>query len=186
MRFLRFGPRIAGIRTGLSLAAEDFASAKPTQKITNNDSFLYVIKGDHGLCKIGITANPDQRLAQLQYAAKTPLSFAWIGAAKDRTVAIEREAHGMLAQYRRQGEWFEVSSDAAVGAISAAAHQLGQPVVGFESPERAELARQLALQPPRTSTAIGRAAGAVFQLLISIVVVAALAAFLFVRLGRLI
>jgi predicted GIY-YIG superfamily endonuclease len=121
MRYWFFGPRIAGIRTGISIGPEDFARARqPRSAATTNDpneSFLYVVKSDSGLCKIGISSNPNARLAQLRSASAVPLEFAWIGAPKDNTVAIEREAHSMLDKYRRGGEWFAIEPDAAVGAI---------------------------------------------------------------------
>jgi hypothetical protein len=54
MRLLLFGPKIFGLRTGLSLGREDFARFAGQQTsasaIDPDHSFLYVVKGDHGLC----------------------------------------------------------------------------------------------------------------------------------------
>lgn len=48
----------------------------------------------------------------------------------ERDSAIETAlAHAMLDKYRRNGEWFAVAPDAAVGTIHAAAYRRGQPVL---------------------------------------------------------
>jgi hypothetical protein len=113
MRLWFSGPRIFGIRTGISLGPQDF---KPTprrarqnektgiaQKIGQNDaifdpdhSFIYVIKNQTGRVKIGRAADCKQRLADLQTGNPEKLSFAWIGAPRADTVSIETDAHTML------------------------------------------------------------------------------------------
>lgn len=137
MRLLLFGPRIFGIRTGVSLGRDDFEKAFGKKAATGQSpidldhSFVYVIKGEHGRCKIGITGNPRARLDQLQTGSAHPIELAWIGAPAGDVIAIERDAHAMLAQYRRNGEWFEVSHDAAVGAICSAAARRNKNVLGL-------------------------------------------------------
>jgi hypothetical protein len=189
MRFWFYGPRIAGIRTGISIGPEDFARARqPRSAATTNDpneSFLYVVKSDSGLCKIGISSNPNARLAQLRSASAVPLEFAWIGAPKDNTVAIEREAHAMLDKYRRGGEWFAISPDAAVGAVHAAAYRLGQPVLDLDA-GKAEQIRQIVAQQPskKPSTVLSRVAEGVLQLLVAFILAGAILAFIAIRFGR--
>jgi hypothetical protein len=191
MRFFLFGPRIAGIRTGISIGPEDFRSAgQPRSAAAANDpneSFLYVVKSDSGLCKIGITSNPNARLAQLRSASVSPLEFAWIGAPKDQTVAIEREAHKMLAQYLRGGEWFAVAPDAAVGAVHAAAFRLGQPVLDLDATQ-AERIRQIAVQQPtrKPPTVWSRIGEGVLQLLVGAALAVAVLVFLAFSIGRII
>jgi hypothetical protein len=189
MRFWFFGPRFFGVRTGISIGPEDFARAgQPTSSASTIDpdhSFIYVIKGDNGLCKIGMTTNPNARLAQLRSTLSFPMDFAWIGAPKGDTIAIEREAHAILAQHRRNGEWFAVEPDAAVGAIHAAAFRLGQPVLDLD-PDRAEqIVRIAAQQPTAKSTAIGRVAEGMLQLLVAFIIAGAVMVFVLFRFGRL-
>jgi hypothetical protein len=135
MRLLLFGPRLFGLRTGISIGREDFRRAGQTHSGTGSaaidpdHSFVYVVKADNGLCKIGMTTNPAARLAQLRSGSASPLEFAWIGAPKGDTIAIERDAHDMLAKYRKNGEWFAIEPDAAVGAIHTVAYRRGQPVL---------------------------------------------------------
>jgi hypothetical protein len=188
MRLLLFGPRIFGLRTGLSLGREDFArfagQTTSASAIDPDHSFLYVIKGDHGLCKIGQTANPNARLAQLQTASAVPLEFAWIGAPKGDTIAIEREAHKMLDQYRRNGEWFAVAPDAAVGAIHSVAYRRGQPVLDLTA-DQAERIRQIACVPQsKSTTALGRVAVGLLQMVVAAVITIAVMAFVMFRVGR--
>jgi hypothetical protein len=60
MRLWFSGPRIFGLRSGISLGREDFARFADPQRGTTaggaidpDHSFVYVIKADNGLCKIG-------------------------------------------------------------------------------------------------------------------------------------
>jgi hypothetical protein len=89
-------------------------------------TFIYVISGEHGRQKIGVTDNPRGRLGNLQTGSPYPLSFAFVGATDDDAAgAIEVEAHFMLSAHRASGEWFVVPPDVAITAVMAAAHRLG-------------------------------------------------------------
>jgi predicted GIY-YIG superfamily endonuclease len=173
MRFFVFGPRVFGLRTGVSLGREDFArsagQATSSAAIDPDHSFIYVVKSGNGLCKIGMTTNPNARLAQLRSGSASPLEFAWIGAPKADTIAIEREAHKMLDQYRRNGEWFAVAPDAAVGAIHSVAYRRGQPVLDLTA-DQAERIRQIACMPQsKSTTALGRVAVGLLQMVVAAV-----------------
>ena len=152
----------------------------------DNSSFLYVVRSGNGLCKIGMTADPDSRLYQLRRTSPDDLDYAWIGAPEGECGAIERDAHAMLDKYRRTGEWFAVTDDVAVGAIHAAAQRRHQHILGC-SPE---LARQIIAAGnsqgrPRPSTA-ARVFGAVAQLALGAALSLAIIVFMIARLGRII
>ncbi len=71
MRLWFYGPRIAGIRTGVSIGPEDWRAMSRSRSnestIDPDHSFVYVVRDDaRGLCKIGQTTNPAARLAQLR------------------------------------------------------------------------------------------------------------------------
>jgi hypothetical protein len=127
-RFYLLGPRILGIRPGISFALSELSRSRPSPKRQLQGTFIYVIRGDHGLIKIGISTNPSARLAQLQTASPSALSFAYIAALRCDGRAVEAEAHRTLAAHRRNGEWFDVSPDMAVAAIAAAAYRLSEPI----------------------------------------------------------
>lgn len=91
-------------------------------------TFVYVISGDHGRQKIGISDNPRKRIRELQTGSPYQLRFEFVGETEDRSAgAVEVEAHFMLAQHKSPGgdEWFTVPPDVAVTAVMAAAHRLG-------------------------------------------------------------
>ena len=142
MRIWLSGPRILGIRTGVSLGAKDLEKLfgptqqplPPPQRLVNsgpNDQFLYVIKSDHNHCQIGLSNDPVARLDQLRAGSPFRLEYAWLNAPKGQATLIAQDAQAMLDKYRREGDWLEVSHDAAVGAVCAAAQRRNQPVLGL-------------------------------------------------------
>jgi Meiotically Up-regulated Gene 113 (MUG113) protein len=64
--------------------------------------FVYFISdGDH--VKIGVSANPEKRLATLQTASSQKL---WIVCKVEGTFEYERQFHERFRAHRVQGEWF--------------------------------------------------------------------------------
>src|ERR1700730_17149504 len=144
MRFFFTGPRVMGIRPGISFSANDLLrlATKPKRRklaepITG--SFLYVIRGDHNMSKVGVTTNPTARLAQLRTASAFPIDYSYIAVTPGTGFDIERGAHAMLASHRCNGEWFDVQPEIAVAAIAGAAHKIVQPLL----PVTAEVASQI-------------------------------------------
>jgi hypothetical protein len=130
MRFWLAGPRILGIRPGISFRPDELLrKPSPRQRLPGGSgSFIYVISNGRGLVKVGISTNPTARLAQLQRASAAHLSLAYVGALRCTGYAVEAEAHRTLAGYRQNGEWFNCPADMAVAAIAAAAYRLGEPI----------------------------------------------------------
>jgi len=91
-------------------------------------TYVYVISGDHGRQKIGISDNPRQRLKDLQTGSPYALKFEFVGETENGAAGqIEVEAHFLLNQHKAPGgeEWFVVPPDVAITAVMAAAHRLG-------------------------------------------------------------
>jgi hypothetical protein len=89
--------------------------------------FVYVISGDHGRQKIGVSNNPKARLRELQTGSPFPLAFEFVGLAEDGTAyAIEAEAHFLLNEHRQTGEWFTVPPEMAIAAVMGAARRIGR------------------------------------------------------------
>src|ERR1700704_1423978 len=124
MRFWISGPRILGIRPGISFRPDEFPR-RPSPRRQLQGSFIYVVRGDHGLIKIGVSSNPSARLARLRTASAVPLTIAYVGALRCAGYTVEAEAHRTLAGYRLEGEWFNCPVDMAVAAIGVAAYRLG-------------------------------------------------------------
>jgi hypothetical protein len=135
MRFFFMGPRILGIRPGISFSVNELLrlATKPKQNKPGEPmtgSFLYVIRGDHQMVKVGVTTNPNARLASLRTASAFPIDYAYIAVTPgDSGDAIEAAAHKMLDKHRCSGEWFDVKPEMAVAAIAGAAHKLGYPIL---------------------------------------------------------
>jgi hypothetical protein len=85
-------------------------------------SFLYVISNDvSGPSKIGLSNNPERRLAQLSTGSAVPLRIWHVEAVPARdALRLEQAAHRQLSRYRLSGEWFGVSVDVAVSEITLA------------------------------------------------------------------
>lgn len=131
MRLFFLGPRILGIRPGISLGPEDLRRLnrpKADRVQAQQGSFIYVMKGDHGYCKIGVSRNPLDRLATLHTASPVPLSMAYVAVTPGDAYNIEALAHAALAGQRVNGEWFNCSVSQAVAAVSGAAYELGEPI----------------------------------------------------------
>ena len=82
MRFFFMGPRILGIRPGISFGASELLrlATKPKQKPGEpmTGSFLYVIRGEHNMVKVGVTTNSSARLASLRTGSAFPIDFSYI------------------------------------------------------------------------------------------------------------
>jgi hypothetical protein len=131
MRFFSSGPRILGIRPGISFGLNELLRLatnpmqnKPGEPMTG--SFLYAIRGDHNMVKIGVSTNPNARLASLRTASAFPIDFSYIAVTPGTGFDIEAGAHEMLKSHRCNGEWFDVTPEMAVAAIAGAAHKLGE------------------------------------------------------------
>jgi hypothetical protein len=133
MRLFFSGPRILGIRPGISFGAEDFGGTRRrTQRPAGEPmgSFVYVVRGDHNLVKVGVTTNPRARLTTLRTSSAFPIDYSYIAVAPDNSgPLIEGAAHALLERHCVNGEWFDVAPEMAVAALSAAAHNLGRPLL---------------------------------------------------------
>lgn len=92
-------------------------------------SFVYVISGEHGRHKIGMSNNPARRLKELQTASAFPLKFEFIGESEDRFAgSIEVRAKWILRDHKAidgGDEWFVVPPEVAITAVMASAHHYG-------------------------------------------------------------
>lgn len=128
MRLWVGGPRLFGLRTGVSFGREDFRSRRAASLGGGmTGGFVYVIRGQ-GAVKVGASTDPHCRIASLQTGNAYPLSFAFIGATECSPSRIEAVAHDILEEHRTQGEWFDVSPEFAMSAVMLAADRLGERI----------------------------------------------------------
>lgn len=131
MRFFFSGPRIFGIRPGVIFGASDFnrvfgssRRSKP-QNGKSPSNFVYIIEGEAGKHKIGVSSDPTKRISQLQTGSPVALKFAYIGVTAGGAYDIEAQAHALLQNYNTNGEWFRVPSSIAIGVVLESANRLG-------------------------------------------------------------
>jgi hypothetical protein len=137
MRFFFIGPRILGIRPGISFRPDELFGSKASKHRKQNKpgepmtgGFIYVVRGDHNMVKIGVTTNPQARLASLRTGSAFPIKYTYLAVTSgDSGAAIEGAAHQLLDKHRCNGEWFDVQPEMAVAAIAGAAHKLGHPIL---------------------------------------------------------
>jgi hypothetical protein len=169
-RFWISGPRILGIRPGISFRLGEFSRGPSPRNRARRagfirqlqGSFIYIIRGDHGLLKIGISSNPSERLAQLRTASAVPLTIAYVGALRCDGYSVEAEAYRTLAGCRLEGEWFNCPVDMAVAAIAAAAYRLGEPIASGD-PRLADETVRVAAAIPGPWHCLGAAAVAIVR-----------------------
>jgi hypothetical protein len=83
---------------------------------------VYVIKSTGGICKIGISFDPESRLRSLLTGHGIGLELVHVETAdNDAARLIERAAHRMLEKTRSAGEWFKVPVEKAIQAVQIAA-----------------------------------------------------------------
>ncbi|TIW23120.1 MAG: GIY-YIG nuclease family protein [Mesorhizobium sp.] len=83
---------------------------------------VYVIAAGLGTVKIGLSRDPEARLAGLQVASPVALMLAYAEEFVDVSAHdVERVAHRLMAGSRASGEWFHTSVDDACKAIKRAA-----------------------------------------------------------------
>ena len=157
MRVWIAGPRIFGNRTGFSFGPEDLRRLKRAGAPERRPSaFVYVIRKTlSGHIKVGIGADPRERLRALQTGSSEPLDLVYACAVKSNDGnAIEFAAHDLMWKHRLVGEWFDTTPEMAVAAIAAAAHKLGDAIVEIPKERIGDVleiaARQDSAKPKRS------------------------------------
>lgn len=72
-----------------------------------NRQFVYLIKSESGLFKIGISADPRSRLSQIISASGFGAELVAFYKTNEPAHLVEKKLHGLFAPYRVRGEWFD-------------------------------------------------------------------------------
>jgi hypothetical protein len=73
-------------------------------------SYVYLIRADNGLYKIGLTSNIERRFNTLRAQSPIPLELIlYVNGENARE--LERELHDKFSDKRHHGEWFELSDE---------------------------------------------------------------------------
>lgn len=130
MRFFLYGLRLPlHLRGGVSFGPRDFKRTppRPTPRQLLPPS-VYVIATNDGLCKIGVSCNPEGRLAQLQTGCPHHLHIAYVCVVKDQAYEVEGFAHMLLGRQAIGGEWFKCSENEAIEAVNRSAASYGKKI----------------------------------------------------------
>lgn len=86
--------------------------------------YVYVMQSASGLVKIGVSKNVSARLKSLQASSGLEIKLITTFGPLSKAIALERAAHVLLADKRELGEWFSVTADEAVKAVSSVEPEL--------------------------------------------------------------
>ena len=85
----------------------------------NSENFVYVYVVENevtGSVKVGVSSSPKKRLSTLQTGTEHKLNLVHVS---DATVVVsEKKVHELLNESCIRGEWFNVSTDEAISAVS--------------------------------------------------------------------
>jgi hypothetical protein len=88
---------------------------------TPEPGYVYVLRADTGLYKIGKSRNPNQRVAHFTLKLPFPVEILRVIRSDDYH-AHERQLHAEYAAYRVNGEWFDLPGTVATKLLS-----MGEP-----------------------------------------------------------
>jgi len=87
----------------LRIAEEELEQARRNKR----PGYIYLIRADNSLFKIGKTINPEDRFKSLQTLSPVPLALIHTVKTGD-TMMLEHELHERFSEKREQGEWFKL------------------------------------------------------------------------------
>lgn len=84
-----------------------------SQKKTSRPGYVYLIRADNGMYKIGKAVNVDNRIHE--FGVKLPMKTELIHSFKSNDyTAAEQELHRRYADLREHGEWFSLTSECVI------------------------------------------------------------------------
>lgn len=91
---------------------------------------IYVIAAHkEGPVKIGFSADPEERLKQLQTGHPEPLTLYYsLSFEKKQAKLMERIIHKTIKLHRTHGEWFDISVDSAIAEVDFALIRYGDEI----------------------------------------------------------
>jgi prophage antirepressor-like protein len=97
-------------------------------------SHLYVVESEGGLVKIGYSAKPKKRIAQIEMSIGTSVVNQYVSPRCLNARKMERHLHQHFDKQRQQGEWFSVKFQAVIKEIKRQTFQTDEPnrVMPFE------------------------------------------------------
>ena len=103
-----------------------FSGTKNRVSWDKSRTFVYVVSCDVA-SKVGVSSQPEVRLATLQTGSPIPLQLFYLSLMPDESVARQCEAwvHDQLKSIRLHGEWFNIVPEDAALVVGDAVEFLG-------------------------------------------------------------
>jgi len=83
-------------------------------------AFVYVFRDGHGMVKVGVSKNPENRAKKLNNAGSSGVMDVLFTEHVGDAYLVESTAHASLSRYHHYGEWFRVDADVAISAVREA------------------------------------------------------------------
>ena len=97
---------------------------------TRSVGFVYILRSEHGLIKLGSCMDPLTSITQLRKAAPYRLHIDYLGFTRtDLAAEVENAAKGILQRHSTDARWFDCEPEVAVAAIQTAAKRLGYGMI---------------------------------------------------------
>jgi hypothetical protein len=92
--------------------------------------FVYMLRSEHGLIKLGSCSDPLTSITQVRKAAPYRLHIDYLGFTRaDLAVEVENAARAILQRHRTHAQWFDCEPEVAAAAIQTAAKRLGYGII---------------------------------------------------------
>lgn len=94
---------------------------------------VYIARAEKIGVKVGISSDAVRRIKALRKEHSVPISLEYCQIGDGPAIgAIEKQAHALLYAHLVKGEWFSVSVEQAVAAVTKAAAQLGYTLTPWD------------------------------------------------------
>ena len=92
--------------------------------------FVYILRSEHRLIKLGSCTDPLTSITQLRKAAPYRLHIDYLGFTRaDLAAEVENAAKAIMQRHRTHARWFDCEPEVAVAAIQTAAKRLGYGMI---------------------------------------------------------
>jgi hypothetical protein len=118
-------PYVEAVNDGFLYLLNTLSNSSESEKTLKR---VYVLETDTGLVKIGVSLNPDRRIASIENAGGVSIVSRYIAPPCLNACKIGKEAHRHFAHERKTGEYFLCAFTEAVQKVTELQIQNGYEV----------------------------------------------------------
>ena len=79
-------------------------------KVDKYYTYIYIVKNNNDLCKIGLSKNPKKRIRNISTQTGQEINIVYISDKLYDGNNVESRIHGLYSNKRKLGEWFELDN----------------------------------------------------------------------------